>query len=75
MDALGPIFPEQETFEDHKIFRDRTAALERAVASWIDGRGYRVLGVHHARHEPDPELLRSLIELLSPSFPVLGASD
>ncbi len=47
MIALGPIFPEQDSFEQHKPYRDVMATLEHELAEYLGGRGYDVLGVHH----------------------------
>lgn len=35
MVAIGPIFPEQDTMEQHKPIRDQVAALERALADFL----------------------------------------
>jgi hypothetical protein len=42
MVAIGPIYPEQNDYVSHVPFRDRMAALERAVADELTLRGYKV---------------------------------
>ena len=42
MVAIGPVFPEQSSFESHKPFRDSMAALEAAMANVLSDRGYTV---------------------------------
>lgn len=69
MVAVGPIFDEQSTFEAHVPLRDQTAHLERAVADWLRGRGYTVLGTHPPTRSPDQEILASVIEHLDSRFP------
>src|SRR2546428_6150176 len=70
MTAIGPIFDEQKTMPKHRPLRDKTAALERAVADELKRRGYKVLGTHPKAEEPDPSLLRQVIAKLQTSFPV-----
>jgi len=72
MVAVGPIFEEQETFEAHKPYRDRTARLERAVADWLRGRGYEVLGLHPPVGVVDEGILAEVIGELEERFPVVG---
>jgi hypothetical protein len=47
--ALGPLFPEQQTTEHHRSFRDRTGALEALLANKLRARedvgNCNVLGV------------------------------
>jgi hypothetical protein len=69
MIALGPIFEEQETKPAHNPLRDKTAALERALAEELKQRGYEVLGVHQSVGEPDPDLLQQVISKVESSFP------
>jgi len=44
--AHGPVFPEQESFEAHRPYRDHMAALEREVADQFRKAGRRVIGTH-----------------------------
>jgi hypothetical protein len=69
MIAIGPIFEEQETMPDHQPLRDKTAALERALADELKRRGYNVLGTHPCTKEPDSSLLQQLLGKLDPAFP------
>ena len=75
MAAIGPLFPEQLDFESHKVYRDRTGALERELALWLSDRGYEVLGIHHSRVEADPEQFAEIVALLSPTFPIAGCGE
>jgi hypothetical protein len=52
MMAFGPVFPEQSSMEEHKVYRDRAAALERALADHLTAQGHTVIGTH-----PRPRLL------------------
>ena len=69
MIAIGPIFDEQETMPNHKPYRDKTAALERALADELKRRGYNVLGTHPRAKDPDSSLWPQLIAKIEPSFP------
>ncbi len=69
MIAIGPIFDEKKSMPEHKPLRDKTAALERALADELKRRGYEVLGVHPRKIQPDPVLFGQLIEALQNSFP------
>jgi len=70
MTAVGPIFEEQETMSEHRPRRDKTAALERALADELKRRGYSVLGTHPRAEEPDRTLLEQVISKLQASFPL-----
>jgi hypothetical protein len=69
MIAIGPIFPEQKTMENHKPYRDKVAALEKAASIYLKTRGYDVLGVHHASQQPDAIVFTKVIGLLDNEFP------
>jgi len=69
MMAIGPIFEEQKTMPEHKPLRDKTAALERAVADELKCRGYNVLGTHPRAELPDPGLLKQVMAMLQNAFP------
>ena len=53
MMAFGPIFPEQDNMDDHKVFRDRAAGLERALADHLLAQGHEVVGTHPRRRPLD----------------------
>ncbi len=69
MTAIGPIFEEQETMSEHKPLRDKTAALESALALELKRRGYNVLGTHPRAAEVDPGLYEQLISQVQSAFP------
>lgn len=70
MIAIGPIFDEKKTMPEHKPLRDKTAALERALADELRRRGYKVLGTHPRAEQPDPALLQQVIAKLQAAFPI-----
>jgi hypothetical protein len=75
MVAIGPLFPEQPSFQDHVPLRDQTAALERSIADELCQRGYAVLGTHPRKGDPDATLLREIRNILDPRFPGLVQRD
>ena len=75
MTAVGPIFAEQQTMPEHKPFRDRTAALERALAEELKRRGYHVLGTHPKAAEVDHLLMEEINEKLGAFFPMQRRSE
>jgi hypothetical protein len=72
MVAIGPIFPEQTTFEAHVPIRNQMAALERATADDLRQRGYVVLGTHPSAGLPDQSVLNQIRAILSPRFAVVS---
>jgi len=71
MIAIGPVFPEQLSLSEHLPKRDQMAALERAAADILKGRGYAVLGTHPRVGVPDPLLLRQVQTILESRFPAI----
>lgn len=55
MAAIGPLFPEQASLEEHRIYRDKTAYLETALAAHLRMYG-TVLGKHPSPGHHDVEL-------------------
>jgi hypothetical protein len=49
LQAFGPLFPEQNTMELHRKFRDQIAPLEFALAALLRGRGYTMDRRIHGR--------------------------
>jgi hypothetical protein len=74
MIAVGPLFPEQASMEDHGPVRDRVAALEKALAGMLRVRGYEVLGIHHCATELDQELFATIESLVADEFPVVTST-
>ena len=60
--ALGPLYPEQSDMKSHKPYRDKVAALEKALAKHLLERGFDVLGIHRASAQPDEGLLAQVID-------------
>ena len=68
--AHGPIFDEQDTFEDHKIFRDKVAVIEKEVAVLLIQERYNVIGSHSAPRKAD-ESETALAKLLVEKIKIL----
>ncbi len=64
MIAVGPLFPEEASFDSHRTVRDRMAALELGLADALSARGYRVLGTHAASAAPDVSMLTEVLRLV-----------
>jgi len=45
--ALGPFFPEQESLEAHKPYRDQMATFEYETAECLREMRFNVLGLHY----------------------------
>lgn len=56
MFALGPLFPEQPSLEQHRKIRDIVAPLESALALYLRQKGVDVAGSHPTAGEVDKEL-------------------
>ena len=69
MVAVGPLFPEQQTFDNHKPFRDRVGALENALAKRLHDRGYNVIGTHSSTQSPEPQLWQEVCRIIDNKFP------
>src|SRR5271170_1962311 len=69
MTAIGPIFTEQSDFGSHIPFRDKMAAIERAVSDELKRRSYIVLGTHPRIGTVEPNLLGEITSLLDRRFP------
>jgi hypothetical protein len=67
--AIGPIFPEQETFDLHKPVRDTIGALEAALADELVVRGYHVIGTHGRRVTPEADLWAEVLRHVNVKFP------
>lgn len=62
--ACGPIFPEQDTFENHKPYRDKIAALEYALAMELHDMGLTVIGTHGCQYQIPDDLKGTYREIL-----------
>lgn len=63
--AIGPLFPEQNSFEEHVPFRDSTALLEAELAHHLTEQGLEVIGTHSPRGKFDKELFAEVLEKVS----------
>lgn len=66
--AFGPLFPEQETLELHRQYRDLIAPLESALAELLKGRGFEVVGKHGKKGVPEPTLLQAVEKAFNAEF-------
>lgn len=73
--AIGPIFPEQLTFELHKPIRDTVGAIEAALADELVDRGYNVIGTHGRRVPQDAELWAEVLRHINPKFPPRNVAE
>ena len=69
--AYGPLFAEAKNWDEHKERRDKTAALEKALAETLKQRGYNVLNKVPGSHLVDAELWQELCAALASHFPEL----
>ena len=69
--AYGPMFPEVNDWDEHRERKNKTAALEKALAETLKQRGYDLLNKVHSSHTIDAELWRKLCTALSSHFPEL----
>ena len=71
--AYGPMNPEVQGWNAHKVERDRVAAMERALADalGVPG-GYTVLNKVNCRIVPDINLWQEVREEFAQSFPRIG---
>lgn len=72
--AVGPLFPEQETFGEHVMYRDKMATLETALADHLRQKGYDVLGVHTPGADLDAALLGQVLRVVDEQFPILSTT-
>jgi hypothetical protein len=58
--ALGPLFKEQESFEEHKPYRDQMATFEYEIAAYLRNMKYHVLGKHQKGTDVSQDVLEEL---------------
>jgi len=63
--SIGPLFPEQETFEDHKPLRDKMATIEHEIAQYLRENNFNVLGIHHKADEVDKKTINKIKKLVT----------
>jgi hypothetical protein len=66
--AFGPLFPERDNLEEHRLYRDRVAPLESALAQILKSRGFEVVGKHGKAGKPDPDLLKQIENAFNAEF-------
>jgi len=66
--AFGPLFPEQQSMELHRKFRDKIAPLEAALAQIFKSRGFKVVGIHGQPGAPEPALLAEVERVFAAEF-------
>jgi hypothetical protein len=71
MVAVGPIFLEQKTMDQHRPIRDQVAALETGMALLLRSRGYEVIGTHGVNEVVDAELWNEVLGAVDDKFPPL----
>jgi len=69
MYAIGPLFPEQDSMEKHRPFRDKVAALECALSETLRARKYNVLGVQRSRKQLDRQVFEQVLIAIDQFFP------
>lgn len=59
--AVGPIFPEQKTMEEHRKHRDIVAPLEAALAQHLRSKRHDVCGSHSSKFPLDRGLFAQIL--------------
>lgn len=60
MIAIGPLFSEQNDLKQHRVFRDKIAPLEGALASYLREKGLAVVGNHPQKKDCDEKMFTSI---------------
>jgi len=71
MVAYGPILPEGKDIDEHRLRRDKIAAMEKAICDALGQAGYAVLNRVHCLHLPDDSLWKDTLNAFAESFPNL----
>jgi hypothetical protein len=69
--AYGPILPEADTMDEHKLRWSKVASLEKALSEELDKAGYEVLNVIHCNQQLDDGLWHSVRDAFAGRFPLL----
>jgi hypothetical protein len=75
MTAIGPLFEEQLSMDEHRPVRDTVAALEGALARELRERGYDVLGTHPDGSLADPAMMLQVLNVVDARFPQKSLAD
>ncbi|MFC1971345.1 hypothetical protein ACFLV0_05425 [Chloroflexota bacterium] len=62
--ALGPLYKEQYSLEEHRKIRDIVAPLENVLAHYLHKKGYEVVGSHPSGGEVDKILFAEIQGLI-----------
>lgn len=66
--SIGPLFPEQETLEDHRKYRDIIAPLEVALAEYLKEKGHKVIGTHPKPRAKDENIFSQIKSMIVGQF-------
>ena len=66
--SIGPLFPEQDTIEKHRKYRDIIAPLETALAEHLKEKGHKVVGTHPKPKPKDEKLFGEVISFIKGQF-------
>lgn len=69
MVAIGPLFPEADSMENHRPVRDQVGAVENALAKLLRVRGYTVLGKQGSTATVDEVMLQQVRDIVDREFP------
>lgn len=66
--SIGPLFPEQETLEEHRKYRDIIAPLEVALAEHLKEKGHKIVGSHPKPRSKDEQLFSQITAMIEGQF-------
>lgn len=66
--SIGPLFPEQETLDEHRKYRDIIAPLEVALAEYLRAKGHKVIGKHPKPRPKDEKLFNKIKTMIAGQF-------
>lgn len=66
--SIGPLYPEQDNLESHRKYRDLIAPLEAALAEYLKGKGYEVVGTHPKPRAKDEAMFKKLLSMIEGKF-------
>ena len=66
--SIGPLFPEQETLDEHRKYRDIIAPLEVALSEHLKDKGHKVIGSHPRSRPKDERLFNQIKSMIEGQF-------